>query len=208
MAVIGPKYNGMSFDIVSPFQSADERDYERFRNANKSIQDGMLALGKGFGDARKYDERKRELDKLAANENEIARLERLIKDLDVQIANTTEAGTQARNANIGIKRSEIPSKNDVEGGPYPFSNDLDSNQPFLASQAEYYGRTLKDGYGDRGSNYIPYVEDPRRNIMPYEEDVELGPDNFGMEDHSGKNYGPNSYSFYSKMLNAGRKAGL
>lgn len=129
MAVIGPKYNGMFIDIVSPLQSAAERDYNKFRNINKEMQEGMKALGTGIGDARKYFERKAALDKLGANEDEISRLERLIKDLDVQIANTKSGRNEAENANIGIKKWEIPSKNEVEGGPYPFSNqaDLDAN---------------------------------------------------------------------------------
>lgn len=104
MALIGPTYKGISLDIVNPFQNANELYYNRLSDDKKRIQEGMKALGTGIGDARKYFERKDALKELSANDAEIARLEKMLKDLDVEIANTKSNINAASNANIGLKK--------------------------------------------------------------------------------------------------------
>jgi len=147
MALIGPTYKGINLDIVTPFQNANERDYIRFRDANKNIQEGMKALGTGIGDARKYFERKDALKELGANDAEIARLEKMLKDLDVEIANTKTGINAASNANIGLKKwNEIPRQK-IQGGPYPYSNNLLQNEVYGGE--DYEGRFEAPKFGSK-----------------------------------------------------------
>lgn len=148
MAIIGPTYKGVNLDIVTPFQSAADRDYKKFRDINKNIQEGMLAFGKGVKDARRDIAAEKWAAEQEGRQNRLNELYAALKDKQDELSGVNASRDEAKGL-VANTEAYTP----IEGGGYPYSNfDMDWDK---ANEEAYYNRT-KPGYGQRGMVYPAY----------------------------------------------------
>ena len=178
MAIIGPTYKGVNLDIVTPFQSAADRDYKKFRDINKNIQEGMLAFGKGVKDARRDIAAEKWAAEQEGRQNRLNELYAALKNKQDELSGVNASRDEAKGL-VANTEAYTP----IEGSGYPYSNSLPNDIAYSAGEAEYYGRT-KNAYNGRVPKFYSYKADPRKGIMPYKESEGVGPSNYGEEDYN------------------------